>query len=461
MRARFVVLTATLLIPAGAGLAAAGPLSQSADVHRVITGRVTSVVVDGDVSSVSVVPGRTTSVSAHLEWVKQRPDLTITLAKGKLTVKARCREEIAAGPAVWISGVTNCADDLELVVPAAAPLSVTSYGPANVSGLVGTVDITGATGVKVSQIRSSRVRLRAYGDVVAQHLVASVADLRTTTGSVTASSVSGRLVTLDSGYGSVQGTDLAARTLILRTDQGAVDLDAARADAVDASSGYGNVDVSRLRSPDVSAVTDQGRVAVDQVVGRRLVAKSSYGNIEVSNVSGSDLTASTSQGSVTLEKIRGRQLSVKSGYGDIEASRVTGTQLSARSEQGSVQVSDIAAAVDAESGQGDVIVQRVRGPEVTARSSYGAVAVDDVHVARISATSAQGKVSVSDLDAPSLVRATSGYGDVDVTVPAGRYAVDVSSSNGKSSVDGLVVDRAARRQIVATTAEGDVTVQGV
>src|SRR3954463_16184298 len=113
MRVRAAVLSAAILLPAAAGIAAAGPLSlYSEDVHKTITEKVTSVRVDGDISNVKVTPGHVTSVAAHLEWAKERPALSISVAKGVLTVKARCNDNLLNGPLVYVGGLESCADDL-------------------------------------------------------------------------------------------------------------------------------------------------------------------------------------------------------------------------------------------------------------------------------------------------------------------------------------------------------------
>src|SRR4051794_10498080 len=177
MRVRAAVLSAAILLPAAAGMAAAGPLSlHSEDVHKAIAEKVTSVQVDGDISSVKVTPGQATSVAAHLEWAKERPTVTITAAKGVLTVKARCHDNLVNGPVVYVGGLDSCTDDLPLVTPAAAALNVKTVGPVTVSGLTGKLDLAGGT-TKVTDVHSSRVRVHSMYDVTAESVSAPTTDI--------------------------------------------------------------------------------------------------------------------------------------------------------------------------------------------------------------------------------------------------------------------------------------------
>jgi DUF4097 and DUF4098 domain-containing protein YvlB len=404
MRARAAVLSVAIAVPAVAGVATAGPLSlHSEDVHKAISGKVTSVRVDGDISSVKVTPGSATSVTAHLEWTQERPALSITVEKGVLTVQARCYDNLVNGPVVYIGGLDSCADDLTLVIPAAAALNVKTDGPLTVSGLTGKLDLAGST-TKVTDVHSSRVRVRSIASVTAERVSAPTTDIRSSQGSLTGRDISGRVVTFDTSYGDVDVAGVQARTLTLRSDQGSIALSKAQATVVDVSSDYGTLTLTDVTSPDVSAATDQGAITAQDIKGRHLALKTVYGQVGATDITADKVSVSSGQGTLTMRRLRGRQL--------------------------------------------------------TATSPYGDVLVDDAHLRQVTLHTDQGTVTTRLLDAPDVLRATTGYGDVNISVPTGRYYVAAHSSNGTTSVKGLVVDRFAKREIVATTDQGSVSVVG-
>ena len=62
------------------------------------------------------------------------------------------------------------------------------------------------------------------------------------------------------------------------------------------------------------------------------------------------------------------------------------------------------------------------------------------------------------MSAPSLIDAQSDAGDVSITVPPGRYAVDTDTDAGDEDVTGIVDDPQAPNRIDAPTDAGDVTI---
>jgi hypothetical protein len=368
VRTRIAIALGCLALPLAAGAAGADPVStylHSETVTTAISGAVTAVHVDGDNSNVTLVPGRATSVVAHLEWNLNRPSVTISRSKGVLTVKARCNDDVVQGPVIYVSGTPSCTDDLRLVVPTVSDVVVTTGGAVSVSKLTGALDLRGGL-TNITQVRGPRIHVVATGEVHLQSVTAPIVQVSSDNGSVSARSLVSRSVTLNSGYGAVSATAVTARSLTASTDQGDVNIGQVKAALIDLSSGYGNVGAVDVESPDVSAASDQGTVSV--------------------------------------ARLHGDRLSMKSGYGD--------------------------------------------------------VLVDTTSASHVTANSAQGQVNVALTKAPSLARATSGYGTVALMVPAGRYAVDASTSYGQTSVTGIVRDDSAPRQLIATSSQGDVTVTG-
>jgi hypothetical protein len=78
----------------------------------------------------------------------------------------------------------------------------------------------------------------------------------------------------------------------------------------------------------------------------------------------------------------------------------------------------------------------------------------------LSATSANGDVSVTAVCPPASLAVRSGTGNVTVAVPPNRYHVTTASGNGSVQVTGIITDRHAASEIVAESGDGDVRVSG-
>ncbi|MDT7571574.1 MAG: hypothetical protein QOE05_1748 [Actinomycetota bacterium] len=404
MRIRAVILLTTLTAPALAAAAYAGPSLHSEDVTKTVTGHITQLKVDADISRVTLTPGAASSVKAHLEWTVDRPDLSISSSHGVLTVRVRCNDKVSGG-GVTVSLVATCVDDLRIVVPAGARLDVTSSaGDITARGFRGAADLRGGS-VHVRDLQVPSLRVRGIYDATAEQVTSPSVQIAMSAGDISLDHVNGRVVSATSSSGAVRAADVAAGVLALT---------------------------------------------------------SSAGSVSVSRVSADTLSATTHNGTVDAADVRAARINVNSGSGDVQVQRATAQRLEAVSSNGRVGVLDSkVTSTNATSSSGDVDVQRLRGAALDARSSNGYVSTYDLHVQVLTAHSGSGDVVVQDLDAPTVVRATSSNGNVTVRVPAGRYYVDARSNNGTVHVGGLTLDRRAVREITAVSSSGDVSVTGV
>jgi len=143
---------------------------------------------------------------------------------------------------------------------------------------------------------------------------------------------------------------------------------------------------------------------------------------------------------------------------------------------GSVRVRDVGGPVDVSVGWGVVSVSGAEGPvrarsgggrievfdssgDLDLRSSNGSVTVDGTHANVVEASSSNGRVRLGFSNHPHRVNARSSNGSITVTLPgdAPPYAVSTSTSNG-STTTGVRTDPSAERSIVASTANGSITV---
>jgi DUF4097 and DUF4098 domain-containing protein YvlB len=109
---------------------------------------------------------------------------------------------------------------------------------------------------------------------------------------------------------------------------------------------------------------------------------------------------------------------------------------------------------------GDISAERLAGHlELTTDS--GNVAGRDLNPTTVKATTDAGNVDLAFSTQPVSVHANSDSGDVDVTVPAGgEYRVDATTAAGDVTVQGILRNDHAGRSITATADAGDVTVRG-
>jgi hypothetical protein len=109
---------------------------------------------------------------------------------------------------------------------------------------------------------------------------------------------------------------------------------------------------------------------------------------------------------------------------------------------------------------GDISAERLAG-HLKLTTDSGDVTARDLNAISVAATTNAGDVDVAFTTQPVSVSANSNSGDVLVTVPAGgEYRVDATTAAGDVSVDGVVRNDRALRSISATADAGDVTVRG-
>jgi hypothetical protein len=114
--------------------------------------------------------------------------------------------------------------------------------------------------------------------------------------------------------------------------------------------------------------------------------------------------------------------------------------------------------LDIETASGRVRLTGVR-TSVRINSGSGAITATNFCGFAFSATSDSGDVGVRSECSADRLEARSRAGDVNVTVPPGRYAVDAQSDSGATRVRGLQNVEDAGFQIEAQSTSGDVTVE--
>jgi hypothetical protein len=114
--------------------------------------------------------------------------------------------------------------------------------------------------------------------------------------------------------------------------------------------------------------------------------------------------------------------------------------------------------LDALAQVGDVSATGMAGPtklETAAGSARANAMLSD----RIRASSHAGTASVDAVKAPFEVVATTDVGSVDVTVPAGAYAIDAASTIGLVSITGVTQEPSSPHRITARSETGSVQIK--
>jgi hypothetical protein len=174
-------------------------------------------------------------------------------------------------------------------------------------------------------------------------------------------------------------------------------------------------------------------------------------------VDGTVLTISTDCGqdcraSYDITAPEGVKVTGKLASGDIGLTSIASADVTVTS--GNVAVQGATGDVRAVSTSGDLNVTQVAGRTTLEATSGNARALDvrgpvDAHVS-------SGDVTIH-LRAPASVKAEASSGDMDVTVPAGSYNVDLDTRSGDEHIIGIVNDPASKFALQLSASSGDVT----
>lgn len=174
-------------------------------------------------------------------------------------------------------------------------------------------------------------------------------------------------------------------------------------------------------------------------------------------INGDELALSTSCGprcSVSWEVSAPEGVAVRgeNGSGNVELSGVGAVEFKLGS--GDISVSGARGDIRAETGSGNIDVVDAAGA-VRLRASSGDITAQRL-AAGVDAETSSGNVTV-ELTQPASARVHASSGDVELTVPDGRYRVQGRSGSGDRDV-GVIDDPAASLVLDVSTGSGNVTI---
>lgn len=193
-------------------------------------------------------------------------------------------------------------------------------------------------------------------------------------------------------------------------------------------------------------------LAVRLPEGTDVVVRASDGDVRAEGAVG-DVALRTWSGHVSVVGARG-DVTARTSDGDVAVQDAGGT-VEARSSSGHVEVVDTAGRVVAGTSDGDVRV-RGAGGATEATSLSGHVAVDGVAGAATARTS-DGDVTVAAVDGDVTARSLSGH--VTVHGTGEPVALEISTLDGRQTVD-TPTDPSAARRVVVSSSDGDVAYLG-
>ncbi|MFE9534099.1 DUF4097 domain-containing protein [Streptomyces sp. NPDC006691] len=143
---------------------------------------------------------------------------------------------------------------------------------------------------------------------------------------------------------------------------------------------------------------------------------------------------------------------------DLDLAVPAGVGLTVHSGSGETTVRDLTGPVDLHGGSGGIKLYGLKGP---VKASVGSGELRAVQLASPNASleAGSGTIEADFATAPQYLKARTGSGSVDLTVPQGaRYRVTGQSGSGSRSVQDDLIDKGSDRVIDANTGSGSVNI---
>ena len=290
---------------------------------------------------------------------------------------------------------------------------------------------------RVSVPKKYNVNLRTSGGDISLADLEGEAQMRTSSGTITAGRVSGKVAAHDSG-GDVRLTEAAA-DLNASTSSGSIEIGKVRGKAELADSG-GNIRVEDA-SGDVLARTSSGGITLKAVKGN-VEARNSGGDITIEASEGR-VSARTSSGAIHVGRAGGDSVDAKNSGGDVEIGEAGGSVM-AETSSGHIEVGTAKGRVEAKNSGGDIRLGECDGP-VVAHTSSGTIHIKQAKGAA-EVRNSGGDVKIDEADGDTVARTSSGS----IVIRLAKGRVDAKNSGGNVEVT------EAHAAVSANTSSGEI-----
>lgn len=153
----------------------------------------------------------------------------------------------------------------------------------------------------------------------------------------------------------------------------------------------------------------------------------------------------------------GTTIDVSADSGNITVEGATASVV-AENDSGNIEIDGAAGDVVAENDSGDITLSGIEG-KVTAQNDSGAITGTDLSATTFAAENSSGDITATFVTDPDAIEASSGSGNVELTVPGtATYDVDASSGSGTEDVT-VDVDTRDGNPATVSSDSGDVTLR--
>ncbi|WP_211481351.1 DUF4097 family beta strand repeat-containing protein [Actinopolyspora xinjiangensis] len=142
------------------------------------------------------------------------------------------------------------------------------------------------------------------------------------------------------------------------------------------------------------------------------------------------------------------------GAGSLDVTGMSSTDV--RVDSGGLELRDIDGAVRARTGSGSIELAGIGGP-VDVETGSGGIEGEAIRAGEVTTRTSSGRISL-ELSDPRAVRADSGSGGIELTVPAEEYSVRADTGSGSTEVE-VPRDSDAERSLRLSTGSGSIEVE--
>ncbi|NLX78016.1 MAG: DUF4097 domain-containing protein [Clostridiaceae bacterium] len=219
-----------------------------------------------------------------------------------------------------------------------------------------------------------------------------------------------------------------------------------------------DVFIPELWMNDLNISTASGEITAQELSCGNIVIGSSSGDISIENVTGKNIEAETASGEIVMDAINGEDGSFKSSSGTFRAREAVFSgkfELSDASGECFIEKLECSEA-KIETTSGDIVIKETVAENVKAAAASGNIILK-MRTGSLEAKTSSGNIKAEFEDDFSMIRAESGSGNVDLTLPENsQFSVEAKTFSGriKCSHTPLNIASFDEKRLVCTIGDG-------